>query len=68
MRPGSFVLIESAKSVVHLEQLGGSSTLADSRDVREYKNAADTIRRDAMSPAATTELIAQLIDEMERTI
>jgi transcriptional regulator with XRE-family HTH domain len=67
MRQGSFVLIESAKSVVHLEQLGGSSTLADSRYVREYKNAADIIRREAMSPASTTELIAQLIDEMERT-
>jgi transcriptional regulator with XRE-family HTH domain len=63
MRQGSFVLIESSKPVVHLEQLGGSTTLADARYVRPYKNAADILRRDAMSPAATAELIAGLIDD-----
>lgn len=68
LRVGSFVLIESADmAVVHLEQLGGSTTLTDSRYVNGYKTAADTLRREAMSPAATTRLIAQLIDDMERT-
>jgi transcriptional regulator with XRE-family HTH domain len=67
MRRGSFVLIKGPRTAVHLEQLGGSSTLADPRYVRSYETAADILRRDAMSPADTTGLIAELIDEMERT-
>ncbi len=68
LRVGSFVLIESEDmAVVHLEQLGGSTTLTDGKYVNGYKTAADTLRREAMSPVATTRLIAQLIDDMERT-
>lgn len=67
MRRGSFVLITGPRTAVHLEQLGGSSTLADPKYVRSYETAVDIIRRDAMSPADTTGLIAELIDEMERT-
>lgn len=68
LRVGSFVLIESEDmAVVHLEQLGGSTTLTDRKYVNGYKAAADILRREAMSPVATTELIAQLIDDMERT-
>lgn len=66
---GPFVLIESArtKSVVHLERYRSSTILTDARDVRDYQDAADSLRRDAMSSAATTELIAKLVDEMEHT-
>lgn len=65
LRHGSFVLIESAraKPVVYLEQMGGSSTLTDTKYVTGYKTAADSLRREAMSPAATTGLIADLIDK-----
>jgi len=68
-RAGAFVLIESAhsKPVVHLEQYGSSTTLTDARYVRSYLDAADILRRDAMSPADTTGLIAEITDEMEHT-
>jgi hypothetical protein len=56
-----------SKPVVHLEQFGASTTLTDARYVQTYQDAAANLRRDAMSPAATTELIAELTDEMERT-
>lgn len=68
MRAGSFVLIELAGSaVVHLEQLASSTTLTDERYVKAYVEAATNLRSEAMSPTATEGLIAQLIDEMERT-
>lgn len=65
LRDGSFVLIESGKtnSVVHLEQRGGSSTLTESKYVSTYQAAAKDLRRDAMTPVATTGLIADLIDK-----
>src|SRR5690625_119016 len=66
---GPFVLIEFEKwpSVVQLEHYRSATTLTESRDVRDYRTAVDTIRQQAMSPDATAELIAQLIDEMENT-
>jgi transcriptional regulator with XRE-family HTH domain len=66
---GPFVLIEfdRAKPVVHLEHYRSSTTITDARDVRDYQSAADSLRRVAMSPAATEELIAELADEMEHT-
>jgi transcriptional regulator with XRE-family HTH domain len=67
---GPFVLIDSdrTKPVVHLEHFRSATTLTDARDVRDFKNAADSVRReDAMSPASTTELIARVADEMEHT-
>jgi transcriptional regulator with XRE-family HTH domain len=68
LRAGSFVLIELAESaVVHLEQLASSTTLTDERYVKAYVEAATNLRSEAMSLAATERLIAQLIDEMERT-
>lgn len=64
------MLIDSdrTKPVVHLEHFRSATTLTDARDVRDFKNAADSVRReDAMSPASTTELIARVADEMEHT-
>lgn len=65
---GPFVLIEFGKwpSVVQLEHYRSATTLTESKDVRDYKTAMDTIREQAMSPDATAELIAELIDEMEK--
>lgn len=66
---GPFVLLEFAKwpSVVQLEHYRSATTLTESRDVRDYQTAVDTIRQQAMSPDATAELIAKLFDEMEST-
>jgi transcriptional regulator with XRE-family HTH domain len=67
---GPFVLIDSDRTrpVVHLEHYRSATTLTDARDVRDFQDAADSVRRDAMSPASTTELIAKLADdEMEHT-
>jgi transcriptional regulator with XRE-family HTH domain len=67
---GPFVLIEPADAaapIVHLEHYRSSATLTDARDVRDYRLAADQVRRDAMSPDTTTELIAQTITDMEST-
>lgn len=67
---GAFVLLEfdRARPVVQLEHYRSATTLTDQGDVRDYQTAADNIRRDAMSPAATEGLIAEVADEMEHTI
>jgi hypothetical protein len=64
---GPFVLIEfeRARPVVHLEHYRSSTTITDAGDVKDYQAAADILRRVAMSPAATAELIAKLADETE---
>lgn len=69
-RHGSFVLFESAttKPVVHLEHYRSSSTLTDVRDVRDYQNAAERLRRDAMSPESSSRLIAEVADKLESTL
>lgn len=66
---GPFVLLEfdKARPVVQLEHYRSATTLTDVGDVRDYKDAAETLRRDAMSPASTTGLIADIADEMEHT-
>lgn len=66
---GAFVLIEFERDepVVQLEHYRSATTLTDGQDVRDYQVAADSLRRDAMSPEATTELIAKLLDDTERT-
>lgn len=69
-RFGPFVLIESTRAgtvVAHLEQVAGSTTMTDSRYVRGYRDAADNLRREAMSMDATSVLIEEIADEMERT-
>lgn len=64
---GPFVLLEfeRASPVVHLENYRCAVTLTDKRDVRDYQAAAENIRRAAMSPAATTGLIAELLNRWE---
>lgn len=58
---GAFIVIEfpSADPIVHLEHYRSSATITDPRDVRDFQAAVDTLRRDAMSPVRTTELIAE---------
>lgn len=65
---GPFVLMEfeRAKPVVHLEHYRSSTTITDAGDVRDYQAAAETLRRDAMSAAASTALIAEIAHDMER--
>lgn len=66
---GPFVLIEFERDepIVQLEHYRSATTLTDRGDVRDYQTAADSLRREAMSPEDTTELIAGLEDEMEYT-
>lgn len=66
-RGGSFVLIQSetTKPVVHLESYRSSATLTNARDVADYKNAAEQLRRDAMSAGASSRLIADVADKLE---
>lgn len=66
---GPFVLIEFTRGdpVVQLEHYRSATTLTDRGDVRDYQTAADSLRREAMSPEATMELIAKMADEMEHT-
>ncbi|PKW13558.1 helix-turn-helix domain-containing protein [Saccharopolyspora spinosa] len=66
---GPFVLLEfdRTKPVVHLEHYRSSTTITDAGDVKDYQAAADTLRRLAMSAAATTALIAEIADDMEPT-
>lgn len=67
-RVGSFVLIETATTkVVHLDQYRSSTTLTNTRDVRDYTDAAETLRRAAMSPVASTRLIAEIAHQLENT-
>ncbi|QYN17479.1 helix-turn-helix transcriptional regulator [Amycolatopsis sp. DSM 110486] len=68
-REGSFVLIEGdeSKPVVHLEQYRSASTLTNARDVKDYTDAAERLRRASMSPVAAVKLIGEIVDEMERT-
>ncbi|WP_432851738.1 helix-turn-helix domain-containing protein [Amycolatopsis sp. CA-161197] len=66
-RDGGFVLIRSdSASVVHVEQYRSSTTLTNARDVKDYLDAADRIRRDAVGAVATARLIAEIADELER--
>lgn len=61
---GPFVLIEFERPnpVVHLENYRSAVTLTDKRDVRDYQAAADSLCRAAMSSAATTELLAEMVN------
>lgn len=69
MRNGGFVLLESeeGKPVVHLEQFRSSTTLTEARDVKDYRDAAEALRRASMSPVASTKLIEVLANQLEST-
>lgn len=64
---GAFVLIEFTKgpAVVHLEHYRSATTLTESKDVRDYQTAAESLRSRAMSPAATEGLIRKIAADME---
>lgn len=66
---GPFVLIqfEHGRPIVQLQHYRSTATITDQRDVADYQNAVDTIRRVAMSPEDTSRLIAEITDGMERT-
>lgn len=69
-RFGPFVLIENRRagtSVVHLDQVSGSTTMTDVKYVRGYRTAAENLRDAAMSPEESSELIGQITEELERT-
>ncbi|MET7994257.1 helix-turn-helix transcriptional regulator [Amycolatopsis sp. NPDC005232] len=67
-REGGFVLMRSdATTVVHVEHYRSSSTLTNARDIKDYLDAADKIRRDAVGAVASARLIAEIADELERT-
>lgn len=67
---GQFIVYEFAElnPVVYLEHHRSGAFLTDAQDVAAYQAAAETIRRVAMSPEATAELIASVIPNMETTI
>jgi transcriptional regulator with XRE-family HTH domain len=66
-REGGFVLVRSdSANVVHVEQYRSSTTLTNARDVKDYLDAAEKIRRDAVSAVATARFIAEIADELER--
>lgn len=68
---GEFILYEFADlpPVVYLEHHRTGAFVVDEQDVADYQTAADIIRREAMSPDETTELIANtVIPSMETTI
>lgn len=65
---GPFVLYEFPDSppIVHLEHHRSSAFLYDEEDLAAYREAADSLRREvAMSPEASAELIADVINQQE---
>lgn len=68
MRAGPFVLMEFASStpVVHLEHLSASTFLWDKEDVDRYVEAFDEVQKMAMTPARSAEVIADLLNGMEK--
>jgi transcriptional regulator with XRE-family HTH domain len=66
---GAFVLYEfgAAAPIVHFEHHRSSMFLPDKRDVEDMRIAVELIGKAAMSPAATTELIADVINDLETT-
>lgn len=70
MLAGPFELIEftKARPVVHLEHHRAAAFLWEEADVGAFMEAADTLRREvAMSPEASLELIAEIVNGMETT-
>lgn len=67
---GPFILYEFPQSppIVHLEPYRSSAFVYNERDVSDYQQAADSLRKEvAMSPEHTAELIAKVINELETT-
>jgi transcriptional regulator with XRE-family HTH domain len=66
---GPFILMEfaAATPVVHLEHWSASAFLWDEADVERFTAAAEEIRNEAMTPARSTEVIAEIVGGMETT-
>lgn len=66
---GPFILYEfdNLPAAVYLEHHRSGALLVDPADVADYKTAAETIRREAMSPDQSAGLIADAIPNMETT-
>lgn len=60
---GAWILYEfhDLPSAVYLEHQSTCAVLVEEAEVAAYKSAAETLRREAMSPEATAELIASVI-------
>jgi len=52
-------------SIIHIEHLSSSAFLYEPRDVEAFQAAAQVVRGKAMSPEASSELIASVIGDME---
>ncbi len=66
---GPFVLINSADGppIVHLENRRSGLFFHEKDDVAAYEAAIDRVKQEAMSPAASRGLIADIITELETT-
>lgn len=66
---GPFTLYQflAAPPIVHIEHHRSSAFLYDSEDVTAFEAAAEEVRREAMSPEASSGLIADVITEQETT-
>mgnify|MGYP001052441263 CR=1 FL=1 len=64
---GPFIIYNfpDAPSIIHIEHLSSSAFLFESRDVEVFQAAAQVVRGKAMSPEASSELIASVIGDME---
>jgi transcriptional regulator with XRE-family HTH domain len=65
---GPFILLEfpTATPIVHFEHYRASSFLWDERDVAVFVAAPDEIRKRAMTPDRTSEVIRKLVQGMEQ--
>ncbi|MBQ0926611.1 helix-turn-helix domain-containing protein [Saccharopolyspora endophytica] len=64
---GSWTLMtfEDTRPVVYIEPFGSTAAITDRRTVTRCEAAVDALHEKAMSPAASAELIADLVKEME---
>jgi hypothetical protein len=67
---GPFVIYNftESPSIVLLEHYHSSVFLYDDTDVAEYKRAAATVRKAALSPQESSEFIVDIIKQMENEI
>ena len=66
---GPFFLLEFERGdpVVRQMHYRATTTLTDSKDVRDYQAAVETIRSRSMSPLDSSQFITELMEEMECT-
>jgi transcriptional regulator with XRE-family HTH domain len=64
---GAFILIDSdeAPSIVNIEMQRSGVILHDPDDIAAHRQSADVVREKAMSPAATAELITEVLTHLE---